>query len=225
MQAAYCAPTYVLVRNAKRNHRTWRALTSVHSVVPSRAGQRDHDLVSRVQIVRSHFRLRTLQHCVASTSENDKAKSKVSKLDNPGALQRLDSGTSMALVLGASGVTGLVPKTPEANVPSSKTHSPRRTQRVQFTCNSCGETTVRSINPIALSSGTIFVQCSCCLAQHKLVDNLNIFNDLQGPAGRYIPGTTVHSRGGSKSFQRDRESISKIGRYYAPVDWPESADQ
>lgn len=38
------------------------------------------------------------------------------------------------------------------------TSSPRRTSRVKFTCNRCGERTIRAINPHAYGEGTVFVQ-------------------------------------------------------------------
>ena len=36
--------------------------------------------------------------------------------------------------------------------------SPRRTLRVEFTCNKCWERTTRAINPQAYKTGTVFVQ-------------------------------------------------------------------
>ncbi|PKA48960.1 hypothetical protein AXF42_Ash019498 [Apostasia shenzhenica] len=51
---------------------------------------------------------------------------------------------------------------------------PRRNMIVQFTCNSCGERTQRRINRIAYERGTVFVQCSGCMVNHKLVDNLGL---------------------------------------------------
>ncbi|CAI5499561.1 unnamed protein product [Closterium sp. Naga37s-1] len=40
--------------------------------------------------------------------------------------------------------------------------SPRRTARVDFTCNKCGSRTRRAINPHAYREGTVFVQCQGC---------------------------------------------------------------
>lgn len=37
-------------------------------------------------------------------------------------------------------------------------NSPRRTLRVEFTCNKCWERTTRAINPQAYKTGTVFVQ-------------------------------------------------------------------
>ena len=47
--------------------------------------------------------------------------------------------------------------------------NPRRTQRVQFTCNMCGETTTKMVNPHAWAKGTVFAQCSGCGVKHKLI--------------------------------------------------------
>ncbi|KAG6545540.1 hypothetical protein Mapa_013142 [Marchantia paleacea] len=58
--------------------------------------------------------------------------------------------------------------------------SPRRKMRVAFTCNVCGERTTRAINPHAYSDGTVFVQCKGCDVFHKLVDNLNLFHEMNG---------------------------------------------
>ncbi|MCL7050891.1 hypothetical protein MKW94_014335 [Papaver nudicaule] len=51
---------------------------------------------------------------------------------------------------------------------------PRRSLRVQFTCDKCGERTKRLVNRLAFERGTIFVQCAGCLRHHKLVDNLGL---------------------------------------------------
>eukprot|EP00249_Psilotum_nudum_P021951 c28311_g1_i8 orf=451-1206(-) len=63
--------------------------------------------------------------------------------------------------------------------------SPRRRMRVAFTCNVCGERTVRAINPHAYTDGTVFVQCAGCNIFHKLVDNLKLFHEIKG---RIFPG-------------------------------------
>ena len=47
--------------------------------------------------------------------------------------------------------------------------NPRRTKRVQFTCNLCGETTTKMVNPHAWEKGTVFAQCSGCNVKHKLI--------------------------------------------------------
>lgn len=47
--------------------------------------------------------------------------------------------------------------------------NPRRTRRVQFTCNLCGETTTKMVNPHAWDKGTVFAQCSGCDVKHKLI--------------------------------------------------------
>lgn len=58
--------------------------------------------------------------------------------------------------------------------------SPRRKMRVAFTCNVCGHRTIRAINPLAYTDGTVFVQCKGCDVFHKLVDNLNLFHEMRG---------------------------------------------
>ncbi|KAH7518358.1 hypothetical protein FEM48_Zijuj09G0164400 [Ziziphus jujuba var. spinosa] len=58
------------------------------------------------------------------------------------------------------------------------TKSPRRRMLVAFTCNICGQRTTRAINPHAYTDGTVFVQCCGCTAFHKLVDNLNLFQEM-----------------------------------------------
>ncbi|PON89924.1 Mitochondrial import protein TIM [Trema orientale] len=58
------------------------------------------------------------------------------------------------------------------------TKSPRRRMLVAFTCNICGQRTTRAINPHAYTDGTVFVQCCGCSAFHKLVDNLNLFHEM-----------------------------------------------
>ena len=58
--------------------------------------------------------------------------------------------------------------------------SPRRTQRVSFTCNLCLERNLnRPVNPEAWKTGSVFVKCHCG-AVHKMKDNLKIFHELHG---------------------------------------------
>ncbi|KAI4350248.1 hypothetical protein L6164_004720 [Bauhinia variegata] len=57
------------------------------------------------------------------------------------------------------------------------TKSPRRRMLVAFTCTICEQRTTRAINPHAYTDGTVFVQCCGCNAFHKLVDNLNLFQE------------------------------------------------
>jgi hypothetical protein len=59
--------------------------------------------------------------------------------------------------------------------------SPRRTSRVRFTCRRCGATTQRPVNPHAWRRGTVFATCGGCGVTHKLVDNLRLFHELDGP--------------------------------------------
>ncbi|PKI59825.1 hypothetical protein CRG98_019773 [Punica granatum] len=68
------------------------------------------------------------------------------------------------------------------------TKSPRRRMLVAFTCKICRQRTTRAINPHAYSDGTVFVQCCGCNAYHKLVDNLNLFQEMKcyvGPSFNY----------------------------------------
>lgn len=58
---------------------------------------------------------------------------------------------------------------------------PRRTARVSFTCNICSHRNEnRPINPHAWTNGSVFVRCEDCNLVHKLVDNLEIFHEMQG---------------------------------------------
>ena len=41
--------------------------------------------------------------------------------------------------------------------------------QVKFTCNLCGETTTRRVNPHAWANGTVFAECSGCHTKHKLI--------------------------------------------------------
>ena len=50
--------------------------------------------------------------------------------------------------------------------------NPRRTKRVQFTCNMCGATTTKMVNPHAWEKGTVFAQCSGCNVKHKLIGEM-----------------------------------------------------
>lgn len=58
---------------------------------------------------------------------------------------------------------------------------PRRTRRMRFTCNLCGETNEKEVNPQAWTKGSVFARCEGCEAVHKLKDNLKIFHELKGP--------------------------------------------
>jgi hypothetical protein len=58
-------------------------------------------------------------------------------------------------------------------------YSRRRTARVSFTCNLClHRNERRPVNPDAMRSGSVFVSCTGCASVHKLVDNLNIFDEV-----------------------------------------------
>lgn len=64
---------------------------------------------------------------------------------------------------------------------TSSTFSPRRTAKLKFTCNLCGATNIKPVNPSAFKDGTIFARCAKCEVAHKIVDNLNLFHDFKGP--------------------------------------------
>ena len=51
---------------------------------------------------------------------------------------------------------------------------PRRTSRLRFTCNLCGECSEKAVNPLAWSKGSVFARCDGCSAVHKLKDNLKV---------------------------------------------------
>ncbi|PIN01378.1 hypothetical protein CDL12_26120 [Handroanthus impetiginosus] len=110
----------------------------------------------------------------------------------------LSQDAAMGLVLSAANVRGWRtgsgmegPSVPAGSDPDSGTEhvstfpwslftkSPRRRMLVAFTCNVCGQRTTRAINPHAYTDGTVFVQCCGCNIFHKLVDNLNLFNDMK----------------------------------------------
>jgi len=59
--------------------------------------------------------------------------------------------------------------------------SPRRTRKVKFTCDVCGATNIKPINPFAWKEGTVFAKCGGCNVTHKLIDNLKLFHELAGP--------------------------------------------
>lgn len=41
---------------------------------------------------------------------------------------------------------------------------PRRTRRLRFTCNLCGEQTEKEVNPLAWRTGSVFARCEGCTA-------------------------------------------------------------
>lgn len=97
--------------------------------------------------------------------------------------------------------------------PQIKRQSSRRSRTLAFTCNVCGHRSRRRVNPSALDTGTVFVQCanaSCMVfhkvcARHKAVaqhwtqpwsltrvslstqvaDHLGLFHELSGPV--FVP--------------------------------------
>lgn len=38
---------------------------------------------------------------------------------------------------------------------------------------------MRSVNPLAWHSGTVFLQCAGCSVHHKMVDNLNLTTEFE----------------------------------------------
>lgn len=51
---------------------------------------------------------------------------------------------------------------------------PRRTARIQFTCNLCGMRNEKFVNPHAWRRGSVFAKCEDCKVVHKLRDNLKV---------------------------------------------------
>lgn len=56
---------------------------------------------------------------------------------------------------------------------ASTTH-PRRTAKIQFTCNLCGMRNEKFVNPHAWARGSVFAKCDECTVVHKLRDNLKV---------------------------------------------------
>lgn len=56
--------------------------------------------------------------------------------------------------------------------------SPRRTHRLRFTCNMCGSVNTKPINPHAWASGTVFARCCGCGIVHRLIDHLNVVDEI-----------------------------------------------
>ena len=82
----------------------------------------------------------------------------------------------------AEWTAGMQDKEDDVVRPSSG--NPRRTKRVQFTCNLCGETTTKMVNPHAWEKGTVFAQCSGCNVKHKLI----------GACSQSIPHSNLHTQ-------------------------------
>lgn len=49
--------------------------------------------------------------------------------------------------------------------------------QVRFTCNLCGNTYVKPVNPHAWKNGSVFARCDECDVVHKLVDGLKLFHE------------------------------------------------
>lgn len=69
----------------------------------------------------------------------------------------------------------------EAVYESFSNRSPRRGHKIKFTCKRCGATSIRPINIHAWREGTVFARCGRCHVTHKLIDNLRLFHEMQGP--------------------------------------------
>ncbi|CAN8287698.1 unnamed protein product [Cochlearia groenlandica] len=134
-----------------------------------------------------------------------KSDSKSSKLVPRFQNRILSNDEAMGLVLNAASVSGWTtgsgmegPSLPShadtdnvSTLPWSLfTKSPRRRMRVAFTCNVCGQRTMRAINAHAYTDGTVFVQCCGCNVFHKLVDNLNLFHEVK----YYVSSATFNYR-------------------------------
>lgn len=61
--------------------------------------------------------------------------------------------------------------------------SPRRSLKLQFTCNRCGTRNVATVNPLAWRFGTVFIECGGCKVKHKMVDHLNVAEEVGISAG------------------------------------------
>ena len=59
--------------------------------------------------------------------------------------------------------------------------SPRRTQKVKFTCNRCQTRTEKFINPHAWNHGVVFCRCDGCQVVHLIRDQKGVFSCLKGP--------------------------------------------
>jgi len=91
---------------------------------------------------------------------------------SPGKLQKMTQADAFGLVLSTvreePAKSDAFGSDRERLLNSVSTPSPRRTARFAFTCNICGEYTVRAINPHAYKHGAVFVQCSGCQVFHKV---------------------------------------------------------
>eukprot|EP01024_Parvocaulis_polyphysoides_P054720 TRINITY_DN553_c1_g2_i1.p1 TRINITY_DN553_c1_g2~~TRINITY_DN553_c1_g2_i1.p1 ORF type:complete len:314 (+),score=10.02 TRINITY_DN553_c1_g2_i1:141-944(+) len=64
------------------------------------------------------------------------------------------------------------------NLYETGSQSPRRTAKVRFTCNLCNAVNLKAVNPAAFKTGTIFAKCGKCGVTHKLIDNLNVVQEM-----------------------------------------------
>jgi hypothetical protein len=53
--------------------------------------------------------------------------------------------------------------------------------QIKFTCRICEGVNIKPINPHAWKTGSVFARCSGCNITHKLIDNLKLFHELNGP--------------------------------------------
>lgn len=80
--------------------------------------------------------------------------------------------SSSALVL-----QGIGPVCEDVHEPSS----PRRTQKIKFTCNRCQTQTEKFVNPHAWHHGVVFCRCDGCAVVHLIRDQKGVFSCLKGP--------------------------------------------
>eukprot|EP01023_Acetabularia_acetabulum_P006887 TRINITY_DN1292_c0_g1_i1.p1 TRINITY_DN1292_c0_g1~~TRINITY_DN1292_c0_g1_i1.p1 ORF type:complete len:266 (-),score=28.61 TRINITY_DN1292_c0_g1_i1:1861-2658(-) len=66
----------------------------------------------------------------------------------------------------------------DPNLYETGSNSPRRTSKVRFTCNLCRAVNLKAVNPAAFKTGTIFAKCGKCGVTHKLIDNLNVVQEM-----------------------------------------------
>ncbi|CAI5502290.1 unnamed protein product [Closterium sp. Naga37s-1] len=86
----------------------------------------------------------------------------ISKEEALGVVISAAMGTGWKTMTGLEGPSAPVDPVDSLSMPIISPVSPRRTARVDFTCNKCGSRTRRAINPHAYREGTVFVQCQGC---------------------------------------------------------------
>lgn len=71
----------------------------------------------------------------------------------------------------------------ERLVVGKESGSPRRSLKLQFTCNRCDTRNVATVNPLAWRYGTVFIECGGCNVKHKMVDHLHVAEEVGITAG------------------------------------------